>query len=488
MEKHSVSRLVGSPPGYVGHEEGGQLTEIVRRKPYSVILFDEIEKAHPDVFNILLQILEDGRLTDSQGRTVDFRNAILIMTSNIGAEHDHQGHAAGLRAGGDTKGMSYDDMKSRITGELKRVFRPEFLNRVDEVIVFHKLDARRDPARSSTCMIAALPASSSRRAACRIELTDAGRDLLVEKGYDPMLGARPLRRAIQRYIEDKLSDVMLERQFARGHRGAGRPPTTTTRVLTVNGEERGRPIELPLVGLDEPFVGAAAGSLTAAATVRRRQSSLAEAPARARPGRGGRDGGARTTRLHLRRSAGARRASGSGTAPTAAPGTRSSKRRSWQRPGAAPAGAASRPATGPAAQPRGPVRPAPSVVSSAAERFTQRHRRARPRARRRHRAGLARAGRRRARHRQVHAAAAGARPGRRRPSVLCMLVCGEESAARSRCAPSASAAGPAPSTCSPRPSSRPCSRRSPAVRPALVVVDSRADALQRRASPRRRAA
>ena len=139
MEKHSVSRLVGSPPGYVGHDEGGQLTEIVRRKPYSVILFDEIEKAHPDVFNILLQILEDGRLTDSQGRTVDFRNAILIMTSNIGAEMITKDTPLGF-AQTANKGMTYDDMKGRITGELKRVFKPEFLNRVDEVIVFHKLE------------------------------------------------------------------------------------------------------------------------------------------------------------------------------------------------------------------------------------------------------------------------------------------------------------------------------------------------------------
>ena len=139
MEKHTVSRLIGSPPGYVGHEEGGQLTEIVRRRPYSVILFDEIEKAHPDVFNILLQILEDGRLTDSQGRTVDFRNAIIIMTSNIGASEISKDAPLGF-AQSAQRGLSYEDMKSRITGELKRVFRPEFLNRVDEVIVFHKLE------------------------------------------------------------------------------------------------------------------------------------------------------------------------------------------------------------------------------------------------------------------------------------------------------------------------------------------------------------
>ena len=219
MEKHSVSRLVGSPPGYVGHDEGGQLTEIVRRKPYSVILFDEIEKAHPDVFNILLQILEDGRLTDSQGRTVDFRNAILIMTSNIGAEMITKDTPLGF-AQTANQGMTYDDMKGRITGELKRVFRPEFLNRVDEVIVFHKLE-RAEIGAIVDLMIARLQQQLD-PSGITLQLTDAGRDLLVEKGFDPMLGARPLRRAIQRYIEDKLSDAMLERAVPRGHGRAGR--------------------------------------------------------------------------------------------------------------------------------------------------------------------------------------------------------------------------------------------------------------------------
>ncbi len=139
MEKHAVSRLVGSPPGYVGYDEGGQLTEAVRRKPYSVLLLDEIEKAHPDVFNILLQILEDGRLTDAQGRTVDFRNTIVIMTSNIGAKDIARNVSFGFGSSDDETGASYDDMKDRIMGELKKVFRPEFLNRIDEVIVFHKL-------------------------------------------------------------------------------------------------------------------------------------------------------------------------------------------------------------------------------------------------------------------------------------------------------------------------------------------------------------
>ena len=255
MEKHTVSRLIGSPPGYVGHEEGGQLTEIVRRRPYSVVLFDEIEKAHPDVFNILLQILEDGRLTDSQGRTVDFRNTILIMTSNVGAQDITKEAPLGF-AQHATKGLSYDDMKGRITGELKRVFRPEFLNRVDEVIVFHKLE-RDEISTIVDLMIARLQLQLTPQGVT-IQLTDAGREVLVEQGYDPMLGARPLRRAIQRYIEDKLSDAMLERQFGEGtvvlvdgHDG--------DTVLTVDGEVVGGSVELPMVGLDEPVAQSVGG-------------------------------------------------------------------------------------------------------------------------------------------------------------------------------------------------------------------------------------
>ena len=248
MEKHSVSRLVGSPPGYVGHDEGGQLTEIVRRKPYSVILFDEIEKAHPDVFNILLQILEDGRLTDSQGRTVDFRNAILIMTSNIGAEMITKDTPLGFGQT-TTQGMTYDDMKGRITGELKRVFKPEFLNRVDEVIVFHKLE-RGEIGAIVDLMIARLQTQLD-VSGIRVQLTDAGREVLVEKGFDPMLGARPLRRAIQRYIEDKLSDAMLESAFPEGTIVLVDGQNEDT-VLTVNGDVVGGSAELPMVGLDEP--------------------------------------------------------------------------------------------------------------------------------------------------------------------------------------------------------------------------------------------
>jgi ATP-dependent Clp protease ATP-binding subunit ClpC len=232
----------------VGHDEGGQLTEIVRRKPYSVILFDEIEKAHPDVFNILLQILEDGRLTDAQGRTVDFRNAILIMTSNIGAEMITKDTPLGF---GQTavQGMTYDDMKGRITGELKRVFKPEFLNRVDEVIVFHKLE-RSEIGAIVDLMIARLQQQLD-PSGVTLQLTDAGREVLVEKGFDPMLGARPLRRAIQRYIEDKLSDAMLERQFVEGTIILVDGEDEDT-VLSVNGEVVGGRVELPMVGLDEP--------------------------------------------------------------------------------------------------------------------------------------------------------------------------------------------------------------------------------------------
>ena len=206
MEKHAISRLVGSPPGYVGYEEGGQLSEAVRRKPYSVILLDEIEKAHPDVFNILLQILEDGHLTDSQGRKVDFRNTIVIMTSNIGAKTIAKESPLGF-AIQDEAGMSYDDMKTNITGELKKVFRPEFLNRVDEVIVFHKLD-RADITSIVDLMIARVSKQLAEREV-KIELTVPAKELLVEKGFDPGMGARPLRRAIQQYVEDLLADEVL---------------------------------------------------------------------------------------------------------------------------------------------------------------------------------------------------------------------------------------------------------------------------------------
>ncbi len=213
MEKHAVSRLVGSPPGYVGYDEGGQLTEAIRRKPYSVLLLDEIEKAHPDVFNILLQILEDGRLTDAQGRTVDFRSTIVIMTSNIGATDIARDAPLGFSITDET-GMTYDDMKNRITGELKKVFRPEFLNRIDEVIVFHKLE--RDQIKQIVELLMRHLRESMAERELQIDLTDAAKDFLVEKGWDPAMGARPLRRAIQRYVEDPLADVVLRTGIESG--------------------------------------------------------------------------------------------------------------------------------------------------------------------------------------------------------------------------------------------------------------------------------
>jgi ATP-dependent Clp protease ATP-binding subunit ClpC len=214
MEKHAVSRLVGSPPGYIGYDEGGQLTEAVRRKPYSVLLLDEIEKAHPDVFNILLQILEDGRLTDAQGRTVDFRNAIVIMTSNIGASEIARNTPLGFAVSDDETGITYDDMKNRIMGELKKVFRPEFLNRIDEVIVFHKL--QKDEIKEIVELLLRRIRESMAERELSLNLSDEAKDLLVEKGWDPSMGARPLRRAIQRYIEDPLADEVLRSSFEPG--------------------------------------------------------------------------------------------------------------------------------------------------------------------------------------------------------------------------------------------------------------------------------
>ena len=212
MEKHTVSRLVGSPPGYVGYEEGGQLTEAVRRKPFSVVLFDEIEKAHPDVFNTLLQILEEGRLTDSQGRSVDFRNTVLIMTSNLGTADLRKANVGFTTS---DSAMSYERMKEKVMDALKGHFRPEFLNRIDEVIVFHEHDleaghpdgrhddqAPRHPARG--------PGTRHRAHPERQALPGRSR------GYDPQLGARPLRRAIQRMVEDPLSEKLLYKEFSAG--------------------------------------------------------------------------------------------------------------------------------------------------------------------------------------------------------------------------------------------------------------------------------
>jgi len=240
MEKHAVSRLVGSPPGYVGYDEGGQLTEAVRRKPYSVLLLDEIEKAHPDVFNILLQILEDGRLTDAQGHTVDFRNAIVIMTSNIGAKDIARNVSFGFGASDAETGASYEEMKSRIMGELKKVFRPEFLNRIDEVIVFHKLT--RDEIKEIIDLMITRVRAQVAEHELQLELTDPAKELLAEKGWDPAMGARPLRRAIQRYIEDPLADEVL-----RQGPDTIDPGTSVVVDRDASGDEEDRPLSLKLV-------------------------------------------------------------------------------------------------------------------------------------------------------------------------------------------------------------------------------------------------
>ena len=209
MEKHSVSKLVGAPPGYVGFDEAGQLTEKVRRKPYSVVLFDEIEKAHPDVFNLMLQILDDGRLTDSKGRTISFKNTIIILTSNVGATEIQRRGALGFT---DSKQAAYDDMCDRYMDALKEKFRPEFLNRIDDVIVFHKL-TRDETAEMAEILLKSL---KKRLAVMGVTLvvSQAAMDLIIEKGYDDEYGARPLKRVIRRYVEDKLSEEILRGTLA----------------------------------------------------------------------------------------------------------------------------------------------------------------------------------------------------------------------------------------------------------------------------------
>jgi ATP-dependent Clp protease ATP-binding subunit ClpC len=213
MEKHTVSRLIGSPPGYVGYEEGGQLTEAVRRKPFSVVLFDEIEKAHPDVFNTLLQILEDGRLTDAQGHTVDFKNTVIIMTSNLGTRDIQKGPGVGFAANANEE-MTYEKMKERVTDELKRSFRPEFLNRIDEVIVFHSLS--REHVKEIVDLMMKRVREQLKAKDVDIMLSDDAKNLLAEKGYDASLGARPLRRTIPRMVEDPLSEKLLWKEFKAG--------------------------------------------------------------------------------------------------------------------------------------------------------------------------------------------------------------------------------------------------------------------------------
>src|SRR5690606_28150742 len=212
MEKHATSRLVGAPPGYVGYDEGGQLTEKVRTKPYSVILLDEIEKAHPDVFNILLQVLEDGRLTDSKGRTVDFRNTILIMTSNVGASALKRNKYVGFSV--QDPDRNYKDMKDKVLDELKKVFRPEFLNRIDETIVFHSLEKKH--LKEIVTLMCSKLKKRLKEQGIDFEVTEAAKEKLADDGYDPDYGARPLRRAIQRNIEDLLSEELLKGNIQKG--------------------------------------------------------------------------------------------------------------------------------------------------------------------------------------------------------------------------------------------------------------------------------
>ncbi|NQT74976.1 MAG: ATP-dependent Clp protease ATP-binding subunit, partial [Candidatus Omnitrophica bacterium] len=209
MEKFNVSRLVGAPPGYVGYEEGGQLTEKVRRRPYSVVLLDEIEKAHPDVFNILLQVMEDGRLTDSFGRKVDFRNTILIMTSNVGTEIFRKQGAIGFRS--EKEEMTYKNMKEQLLEKVKKTFKPEFLNRIDDIIVFHRL------TKEHLYKIVEIELKEVmdrlKEQDIEIELDEDAKDLLIEKGFDPVFGARPLKRTIQRFLEDPLAEEIISKKF-----------------------------------------------------------------------------------------------------------------------------------------------------------------------------------------------------------------------------------------------------------------------------------
>jgi ATP-dependent Clp protease ATP-binding subunit ClpC len=242
-EKHTVSRLFGSPPGYVGYEEGGQLTEKVRRKPFSVVLFDEVEKAHPDIFNTLLQILEEGRMTDSQGRVVDFKNTVIIMTTNLGTRDISKGVNLGFQQGSDTAG-SYERMKAKVSEELKQHFRPEFLNRVDEIVVFPPLSQEQIVSMVDN-MIASVELRMRDRD-MKIELTQAAKALLAERGFDPVLGARPLRRTVQREIEDVLAEKMLYGEVGPGQIVLvdvdGEGPTAS---FTFRGQKLGEFPDLP---------------------------------------------------------------------------------------------------------------------------------------------------------------------------------------------------------------------------------------------------
>jgi ATP-dependent Clp protease ATP-binding subunit ClpC len=214
MEKHSVSKMIGSPPGYVGFEEGGQLSEQVRRNPYSVILFDEIEKAHPDVFNVLLQVLDDGRITDSQGRKVDFKNTIIIMTSNAGAERIVDPKHLGFTSGEDAE-RDHNDMKNNVMDEVKRMFKPEFINRIDDIIVFHAL-SKDDVKGICTLMLKELKTRVKKQMDINITFGENLKNFIFDKGYDKKYGARPLKRAIQSNVEDALAEYILSGKAVSG--------------------------------------------------------------------------------------------------------------------------------------------------------------------------------------------------------------------------------------------------------------------------------
>jgi ATP-dependent Clp protease ATP-binding subunit ClpC len=223
MEKFNVSRLIGAPPGYVGYEEGGQLTERVRRRPYAVILLDEIEKAHPDVFNILLQVFEDGRLTDSFGRKVDFKNTVVIMTSNIGAELIRKTGSLGFKT--QKEEVTYQEMKEKLLEEVKRTFKPEFLNRVDDTIVFRPLV--KEDLQSIIDIEIGFVAQRLKEHNITLDVTQEAKDFLIEKGFDPIFGARPLKRTIQRFLEDPLASEIISKRFREG---------STAKVLRKNQE------------------------------------------------------------------------------------------------------------------------------------------------------------------------------------------------------------------------------------------------------------
>jgi len=217
MERHSVSRLVGAPPGYVGYDDAGQLTEAVRRRPYSIVVFDEIEKAHPEAHNMLLQIMEEGHLADARGRKVDFRNAIVVMTSNLGAElimHQTELGFATKRDEGQEERLAYQEMHKKLTDALRKEFRPEFINRVDSIIVFHALTM--DQIKQIVDLELAKVATRLEAYSISLQASEAARVLLAELGYDPEMGARPLRRVIQSKVEDRLSDALLTGEFADG--------------------------------------------------------------------------------------------------------------------------------------------------------------------------------------------------------------------------------------------------------------------------------